>query len=78
MAGRPKDHARAVKALAPLAVETLEALMRGDKTSDTARIAAIREVLDRAQGKAKAPESEGRLTVTIRKLGWDAPDAPGS
>lgn len=65
----------AARALAPLAFETLADVMRTGG-SDTARLAAAKEVLDRAHGKAKAGEtdpSDGEgLTVVIRR--FDEPD----
>ena len=57
--------------LGALALETLEGILRGGG-SDTSKIAAAREVLDRAYGKSKAEEKEAepkKLTVVIRRFG---------
>jgi hypothetical protein len=64
---RRKDPREAVLALAPLAVETLAEIMRG-AGSDTARIAAAREVLDRAHAKGTGAEAEGGLTIVVRRF----------
>jgi hypothetical protein len=59
------------KALASLALDTLAEIMRGGGT-DTVRLAAAREVLDRAHGKQKAGESDGGeaegVTVVLRRF----------
>lgn len=65
-----RDQARA---LSGLALETLAAILRGDG-ADTAKIAAAREVLDRAHGKTKADEkmvAPKALTVVIRRFGGE-------
>jgi hypothetical protein len=53
-----------------LALETLEAIMRGDG-QDTVRLAAAREVLDRGHGRPKLgaadAEPEG-LTVLVQRF----------
>lgn len=58
--------------LVPLALETLTKIMKGDG-ADASRIAAAREVLDRAGGKPKAGDGEaakdGGLTVVVRRFG---------
>lgn len=73
-----RDQARA---LSGLALDTLADIMRGGG-QDTVKLAAAREILDRAHGKAKAvsdePAPEG-LTVVIRRFGDEddaAPSAP--
>lgn len=63
----------AAQQLAPAALETLGEIMRG-KGSDTARLAAAREVLDRAHGKARARSEGGgdddeQVTVVVRRFG---------
>jgi len=61
----------AARALAPLAFETLADIMRCG-SPDTARLAAAKEVLDRAHGKSKASEADPAdtegLTVVIRRF----------
>lgn len=78
MAGRPPgalNKATAeVKALAqkhgPDAIKTLAKLAK-DADSDTAKIAACRELLDRAYGKAAQPVGGGDGTEAIKHLfGW--------
>lgn len=67
------DVREAARDLAPLALETLESIMR-DGSTDTAKLAAAREVLDRAGGKPRAGDGggdPGPLTVTIRRFGAD-------
>jgi hypothetical protein len=79
MAGSELDGRDAARALAPLALETLAEIMRGGGT-DTARLAAAKEVLDRALGKSRAAEAEPAasegLTVVIRKFAEDDEDEP--
>lgn len=62
----------AAQKLAPLALETLRDLMQGSG-SDASRLAAAREVLDRAHGKARANTSDGQdddgMVVKIRRFG---------
>lgn len=67
---RRKDPREAVAALAPLAIQTLSDIMQGSG-SETARIAAAREVLDRVHGKGKTGEAEGGLTVVVRRFSDD-------
>lgn len=64
----------AAQQLAPLALETLRAIMSGDG-SDSARLAAAREVLDRAHGKPRAQgvggdsaDDEGEVVVEVRRF----------
>ncbi|WP_374576093.1 hypothetical protein [Phenylobacterium sp.] len=69
----PADLREAARSIAGLAMETLEKIMR-ESGSDTARLAAAREVLDRAGGKPKAGEPAGEggpVTVVIRRFGAD-------
>lgn len=57
--------------LSALALETLGEIMRGGG-ADAARLAAAREVLDRAYGKCRATEPDGDpegLTVVVRRFG---------
>jgi len=70
-AGKAETPKSRAQALSALALETLEAILRGGG-SDAAKIAAAREVLDRAYGKSKADEKPAppkRLTVVIRRFG---------
>jgi len=64
----------AARALAPLAFETLADIMRCG-SPDTARLAAAKEVLDRAHGKSKASDAEPAeaegLRVVIRRFDDD-------
>lgn len=82
-AGGEADLRDQARALSGLALETLAAILRGDG-GDTAKIAAAREVLDRAHGKTKADEkavAPKALTVVIRRFGEDGgtePDTVGS
>lgn len=69
----PADLREAARSITGLAMETLEDIMR-ESGSDAARLAAAREVLDRAGGKPKAGGSDseaGPVTVTIRRFGAD-------
>lgn len=61
---RGVDLRRAAQELTPLALETLVEIMRG-ASSDSARLAAAREVLDRAHGKPKAGAGEGEEPTTF-------------
>lgn len=64
----------AAQRLAPAALETLGEIMRGTG-SDSARLAAAREVLDRAHGKARSrgegggDEEQEEVTVVVRRFG---------
>lgn len=78
MAGRPKGARNKttaeVKALAqehgPAAIKTLAKLAK-EADSDAAKIAACRELLDRAYGKAAQPVGGGDGTDPIKHLfGW--------
>lgn len=78
MAGRPKGALNKVtaevKELAqkhgPDAIKTLAKLAKG-ADSDAAKIAACRELLDRAYGKAAQPVGGGDGTEAIKHLfGW--------
>jgi hypothetical protein len=64
--------------LTPLALETLAEILRGG-ASETVKLAAAREILDRGHGKPKAGEPEvqgpGGVTVVIRRFDEDEPDA---
>lgn len=64
----------AAQQLAPLALETLRAIMSGEG-SDSAKLAAAREVLDRAHGKPRAQgaggdgaDDEGEVVVEVRRF----------
>jgi hypothetical protein len=66
---------RQAQALSALALETLAEIMRG-AGQDAVRLAAAREVLDRAHGRPKLGESEAApegLTVVVKRF-TDAPD----
>lgn len=73
--GTPNKATRDIKALAgkhtPEALKTLVSIMQGSE-SDAARVAAAKEILDRAYGKAPqaltGEGGEGPVTVVIRKF----------
>lgn len=61
---------RGAQQLTRLALETLGGIMREGK-SETAKLAAAREVLDRGHGKAKAapdPEDDSDTEVVVRRF----------
>jgi hypothetical protein len=64
------DVRNAARQLGDLAVQTLGDIMSG-AGSDAAKLGAAREVLDRAFGKARAPEDGAGepVTVIIRRFG---------
>jgi hypothetical protein len=59
-----------LRQLGDLAVKTLGDIMNGEG-SDAAKLGAAREVLDRAFGKARAPDDGAGepVTVVIRRFG---------
>lgn len=83
-AGKPMS-AKALQAsarlMSDLAMRTLAKIMEGDG-QDSARLAAAREVLDRAHGKpkpavkaqAKAPEKSGDMTVIVKRYSDVTPE----
>jgi hypothetical protein len=64
------DVRNAARQLGDLAVTTLGDIMKG-AGSDAAKLGAAREVLDRAFGKARAPDDGAGepVTVVIRRFG---------
>jgi len=61
---------RKAQALSGLAMETLAAIMRSEG-QDSIRLAAAREVLDRAHGRPKLGEPEGAsdgMTVIVKRF----------
>lgn len=60
---------RKAQAMSKLALETLEAIMKGE-AADTVRLAAAREVLDRGHGRPKLGEPQDApegLTVILKR-----------
>lgn len=80
--GTRKTSARAdpreiAQGLTPLALETLAEILRGG-ASETVKLAAAREILDRGHGKPKSggevETAPGGVTVVIRRFGDDEDD----
>jgi len=61
----------AARAYAGAALKTLAQIMSNDEASDSARVAAAKEILDRGYGRAAqthALQAEGDVRVVIRHL----------
>lgn len=70
----PVSPRKRARELSELALKTLEKILTSEG-GDAGKIAAAREVLDRAYGKTKADEkapASKTLTVVIRRFGEDA------
>ena len=70
--GTPNKATAEIKAIAGAytqeAIETLAKIMR-DSESDAARVAAVKEILDRGHGKARqAVDVDGALAMTVTEI----------